>query len=159
MSTRVRALSALPLVMVFLSACQAAPPAGLSDADKTAIRQGEDLFMTSANGKNFGAAAAAYLDDASVLPPKGPALNGKQEIQKFLSGFPPISDFKLDIVDIDGRGDLAYVRGNYSMTISPPGAAPIHDRGKYVEIWRKQADGSWKIKWDIFNSDVAAPGQ
>ena len=42
------------------------------------------------------------------------------------------------------------------MTISPPGAAAVSEKGKYVEVWRKQPDGSWKIKWDIFNSDVPA---
>ena len=51
MSTRVRALSALPLVILSLSACQAAPPAGLSDADKTALRQNDEVFATSANAR------------------------------------------------------------------------------------------------------------
>jgi len=43
------------------------------------------------------------------------------------------------------------------MTISPPGAAAVRDRGTYLAVWRKQCDGSWKIRWDIFNSDLA-PG-
>jgi hypothetical protein len=44
------------------------------------------------------------------------------------------------------------------MTVTPPGAAePVGDEGKYVEIWRKQPEGSWKVVLDIFNSDLAAP--
>jgi ketosteroid isomerase-like protein len=31
---------------------------------------------------------------------------------------------------------------------------PIAERGKYVEIWREQADGGWKCIVDIFNSDL-----
>jgi uncharacterized protein (TIGR02246 family) len=140
-----------------LAACQGSAPAGLSDADKATLKQNDEVFATSAKAKNFGAAAAMYTDDASMLPPNGPAVQGRQQIQKFLSDFPPITEFTFDIVDVDGRGDLAYVRGNYAMTLTPPGAAAAaHDRGKYVEIWRKQADGSWKIRWDIFNSDMAA---
>jgi len=156
MSTRVRALCTFPLVILSLSACQAAPPAGLSDADKAALRQNDEVFATSANAKNFAAAAVLYQDDASLLPPNGPAVQGRQQIQKWMSDNPPISDFKIEPVDIDGRGDLAYVRGNYSLTMTPPNGAAIHDRGKFLELWRKQADGTWKIRWDIFNSDLPA---
>jgi uncharacterized protein (TIGR02246 family) len=159
MTHRVSALGALLLAAAWSIACQASAAAGLSDADTTALKQNDQVFATSAMAKNFGAAAALYTDDASMMPPNGPAVQGRQQIEKFLSSFPPISSFTFDIVDVDGRGDLAYVRGNYAMTLTPPGGAPVNDRGKYVEIWRKQADGSWKIKWDIFNSDVAAPGQ
>ena len=52
------------------------------------------------------------------------------------------------------------MRGAYTMTLAVPGApAPVQDRGKYIEIWRKQADGPWKLARDIFNSDLppAAP--
>ena len=31
---------------------------------------------------------------------------------------------------------------------------PAADDGKYIEIWKRQADGSWKIAYDIFNSDL-----
>ena len=53
------------------------------------------------------------------------------------------------------RDDLAYVLGTYTMTIVPPGApGPIEDSGKYIEIRRRQPDGSWLISTDIFNSDL-----
>ena len=55
------------------------------------------------------------------------------------------------------QADLAYDRGTYSMTVTPPGAAPIEDRGKYLTIYRKQADGSWKIARVMFNSDLPLP--
>jgi ketosteroid isomerase-like protein len=31
------------------------------------------------------------------------------------------------------------------------------DHGKFVEVWRKQADGKWKCAVDIFNSDIPVP--
>ena len=38
---------------------------------------------------------------------------------------------------------------------------PVADRGKFVEVWKKQADGKWKVVADIFNSDLPAapPGE
>lgn len=159
MSRRVLSAAVLMAIVVSVAACQTPALAGLSDADKSALRQNDQLFATSANAKNFAAAAALYLDDASLLLPNSPAVQGKQQIQKWMTDNPPISDFAVEPVDIDGRGDVAYVRGNYSLTMTPPGGAAVHDRGKFIEIWRKQPDGSWKIRWDIFNSDLPATPQ
>jgi ketosteroid isomerase-like protein len=62
------------------------------------------------------------------------------------------------VAELEGRGDVAYARGSYSMKIAVPGApAPVDEKGKYVEIWRRQADGSWKLARDIFNSDLPLP--
>ncbi len=36
---------------------------------------------------------------------------------------------------------------------------PISDVGKFVEIFKRQADGSWKIHVTIWNSDKPPPGQ
>ena len=70
-----------------------------------------------------------------------------------------VSDFKVEMLEIEGRGDLAYVRGTYSITVRPPGASgPTKDTGKCIEIWRKQADGSWKVIRDIFKSDLPTQG-
>jgi hypothetical protein len=57
-----------------------------------------------------------------------------------------------------GRGE-PYVRGVYTMKINVPNMpVPASDQGKYIEIWKKQADGTWKIVRDIYNSDVSAAG-
>jgi len=161
MPTRVLALCALGLTILSVTACQAAPPPppSLSDADRTAIRQNDESFAKAANAKDFGTNASMYTDDGAILPPNGTAVIGRQQIQKWMSDFPPFSELTIEPVDVDGRGDVAYDRGNYSMTITPADGTPIHDRGKYVAIWRKQADGSWKMRWDMFNSDLAPGGR
>ena len=156
--TRSWSVGVVVLVLFAGAACQsgAASVPGLSDADRDALRQNEDAFAKAANSQNFAAAASMYAIEASIMPPNGGAVNGRDAIQKWMASFPPMSDFKLDIVEMDGRGDLAYIRGNYSLKMTPPGAASTADRGKFIEIWRKQPDGSWKIKCDIFNSDLPA---
>ena len=155
MSSRLWNVCALSLLALGSVACQAQGPAGLSDADRSAIRQAADSEVKAANAKDWGSMVMAYADDATIMPPNGEAVHGRQPIQKWMEAFPPISDFKIDQVEVDGRGDVAYVRGNYSMTVTPPGSPATPDRGKFLEIWRKQADGSWKIRWDTFNSDLA----
>jgi len=148
MPGRVLVSCALSLGILSLAACQSPAP-GLTDADRTAIQQNHDAFAKGVNAKDFATPASMYTDDGAMLPPNGVAVQGRQAIQKWMGEFPPISEFKLEAVDVDGRGDVAYARGNYSMTLSPPGIAPIRDHGKWVEVWRKQADGSWKMRWDI----------
>jgi ketosteroid isomerase-like protein len=99
-----------------------------------------------------------YADDARLLPPNHATVTGREAISGRLRSTGTIQEFKLTILALEGRNDLAYVHGAYQMTVTPPGAAePVGDEGKYVEIWRKQPNGSWKVVLDIFNSDLAAP--
>ena len=46
--------------------------------------------------------------------------------------------------------------GVYELTVSPPGGGTISDKGKYVVVYRQQADGTWKAVADIFNSSQPA---
>lgn len=142
------------------AACQpAAAPAGLSDADKATIDSLDHSFATLANAGDYGALVKAYYaEDAIALPPNGPAVTGQAAIEAFLKTFPTISNFQIQSEEIDGNGDLAYVRGRYSMTMTPAGGAAMTDSGKYLEVWRKK-DGAWRVTRDMFSSDLplAAP--
>lgn len=76
----------------------------------------------------------------------------KLEVGRILSR--SITDIQFDIVEVGGAGDIAYVYGKYSLTMAPEGKEPVKDIGKYIEIWNRQPDGSWKVALDIFNSDL-----
>jgi ketosteroid isomerase-like protein len=140
------------------AACQPASPAGLSDADRAAIDSTSRVFVRHALANDFAALARDYYaDDAMVLPPNAPAVTGHGAIEAMFKTFPPITAFELRTEEMEGTADLAYVRGRYTMTMSPPGAPAIADSGKFLEIWRKQSDGSWRSVRDMFSSDIPLP--
>src|SRR5262249_20915537 len=98
-----------------------------------------------------------YAEDAVFMPPHQPAVQGRAALRAWMEAFPPLSLFEVQVDEIDGRADLAYARGRYWMKFQPEGASePVGDFGKYVEIRKKQPDGSWLLTVDIFNSDKAA---
>ena len=130
---------------------------GLSESDRMAIRQADETDMKMMNAKDWQGDLVLYEDDAIELPPNQAAVQGKAAIQAWDEAFPPFSNFQGQSLEIEGRGDLAYDRGTYSMTITPPGATPIEDHGKYLSIWRKQAGGLWKVSRVMFNSDLPVP--
>jgi ketosteroid isomerase-like protein len=43
------------------------------------------------------------------------------------------------------------------MTENDAAGKPMTDKGKYLEVWKKQADGTWKCVVDMFNTDLPAP--
>jgi ketosteroid isomerase-like protein len=140
-----------------LVASQLSEVAGQLTAEINKINESTQMFVNAALAKNWAAAAVMYTDDAVSYPPHDRAVKGRAAIQAWLEKFPPITAFKATNVKVEVRGDLAYVLGTYTMTIAPPGASgPVNDTGKYVEIRRKQPDGSWLIAVDIFNSDLPA---
>jgi len=60
-------------------------------------------------------------------------------------------------VEVARSGDLAYIMGAYTLAMKDSQGNPVNDHGKFVEVWKKQADGKWKVEADIFNSDLPAP--
>jgi ketosteroid isomerase-like protein len=51
---------------------------------------------------------------------------------------------------------MAWVNGTYELAMKDATGRPINDRGKYLEVWEKQADGKWKCGADMWNSDLSA---
>ncbi len=149
-------LSPVALLLACQPAAAPAPP-GLSDADRQAIDAAHIAFSTAAAAGDYTAVSAMYTEDATLLPPNMPSAAGRIAIKAALGSFPPIGQMTLNSDEVHGTADLAAVRGNYVILFAPPGQPAFADSGKFVELWRKEADGRWLIVWDIFNSNIAAP--
>jgi uncharacterized protein (TIGR02246 family) len=149
------------LACAALLACHAGVGGHLSEADKDAIRKvtdeaGQALAPPASDAQAY--ARLYYAEDARVLPPNVGTITGREAIAAFLGSFGALQKFQATILTVEGRNDLAYVHGAYEMSVLPPGESePVGDKGKYVCIWKKQSDGSWKVALDIWNSDLAAP--
>ena len=156
---RIPALAALCLLisLAALPACQTPGPAALSQEDIAANEATTKAWLEAARKGDWAAVAKTYTDDAVLMPPNGPAVTGRDEIQAAFEAFPPITAVEAEALEVEGCGDLVYVRGRYSLAMSPEGSDPIQDSGKYLEIRRKQADGSWLLSRDMFSSDLPPP--
>jgi ketosteroid isomerase-like protein len=99
---------------------------------------------------------AMYADDAVTMMPNVPKAVGKAAIAEVFTALTQAMtvkaiDFRTDEVMV--QGDVAIEIGGFTMTAQPKKGAEIKDTGKYITVWKKQADGSWKIIRDITNSD------
>ena len=128
--------------------------APLSATDIAAIETTQLQFAAAFLRRDFDALAALYTDDAVVMPPNEPAVHGRTAVKAWMAAFPVVTDFTLSTSRIEGRADLAYVRGTYTMTLRPEGGqTPVMVRGKYLEIRRRQSNGEWLLEADMFSSD------
>ena len=100
------------------------------------------------------AIAAFYTDDAVVMPPNSKMIKGRKAIEEFWKGAMGmgVRSIQLDTLDVQSGTDLAYEIGNATMIIQPQGGKAATDTVKYVVVWKRQPDGSWKLAADIWNS-------
>jgi ketosteroid isomerase-like protein len=104
------------------------------------------------------ALTAYYTDNALVMAPNMAAWQGRAGISQGFTGFLSqfsLVDARLATSDIIITAYYAIERGTYAWTLHPKsGTGPdIVDNGKYLTVWERQDDGSWKIARDINNSD------
>jgi uncharacterized protein (TIGR02246 family) len=144
-------------LVVLLAACQATPPP-LSDADKAAIRAVSDSLVASIRANRDSASASLFTEHAVWMPANRGIVEGRPAILAAFQASPALTGFTVTNIDIDGRGDLAYVRGTYAFAMpTADGKSAVGDHGKFLEIRRRQADGKWLVAAEIFNSDQPVP--
>ena len=100
--------------------------------------------------------AALYTDDAVLMPPNAPTVEGRPAIENWAKDI--FKDMHLDVVakeaEIIVTGDWAIVRGTYSVTFTPrEGGVSIEDAGKWLAVMSKQPDGLWKYSNNMWSSD------
>jgi ketosteroid isomerase-like protein len=125
-----------------------------------ALRDLDAQWSKAAGAKDVDKTVSYYSTDAIVMPPNAPSATTKEAIRsagKEMRTTPGAAiSWKTTKGEVAKSRDLAYVSGTYEETMTDASGKPAKDRGKYVEIFKKQADETWKVVVDIWNSDLPA---
>ena len=152
-------LLAVASLGLLITSCAGEAGPTFTEADRAAIEAAtEEAMAINTTSDHTAYVDHYYTPDAVVMPPNGEVIRGREALIAFNEAFPPYEDLQFTHVEVDGAGDMAYVYGIYTMVMATSeGAEPVEDHGKYIEIWKRQPDGSWKVALDIFNSDLPLP--
>jgi ketosteroid isomerase-like protein len=150
-----RALFAATLALL-VGACAAAPPAFDPTAESAALmkRDAEWADLATA-GKDVEKIVSYWSDDAVVMEPGQPPVEGKEAIRAYVASSMKTPGFKIHWVSqkptFSPDGRMAYMRGTDEMTVPGPKGEPMTLHLQGYSIWRKDADGVWRCTVDIAN--------
>jgi uncharacterized protein (TIGR02246 family) len=135
-----------------------APPPDTRAADLQAVKDVEAAWVRDIATKDADKFAGYFAEDGSALYPGAGTLNGKAAIKAAMAPYMADPNFSLTFQSTRAMaskgGDMVYLQGTYTMTVTNPKTKkPMTDKGKYLTVYTKQADGSWKAIADTSNSD------
>jgi uncharacterized protein (TIGR02246 family) len=96
--------------------------------------------------------ASIFTEDGVQLAGNGKVIKGQQQIrerqQAAMKGADPGVKVTVTTTNVWLDGDTAYETGKYKYEYTEKGK-PGKDEGRYVTIWKRQKDGSWKLSMDM----------
>ncbi len=113
-------------------------------------------LMESLSGGDAAGVAAHYTDDAALLPPGAAKIDGREGIQGFWQALidAGVRDVVLTTQEIDDFGDVANDVGTISATAPSEDGGRVQLAGKYLVVWKRGGDGTWRLHRDIWNFDA-----
>ena len=130
-------------------------PAPMAIADANAIF---DTYSRCVLSEDIDGWIDLWADDPVVkLPPNAPTLFGREEIAGALrSSMDEVRWQQVDVTvdEVVSDGDLAFARGTCILggDVKETGQ-PLTFPGKFLTVFMRQPDGSWKIFRDVYNFD------
>lgn len=145
-------MTLLPVPVLFLVVLAAigcsTKPAPSGTGARQAIEATVSRYVAASNRGDVDALMKMYVEDAVLMPPDHEPIQGREAIGAF---WRQGTDQGLEVstirVDTDGR--LGYMAGRYRLPATSDEPA---DSGKYLMCLERQADGSWKLTADMWNS-------
>lgn len=144
MNTRTISILALGLALASGTALAGPVPTDLAV-------QASNARLQVALNNNVGASElqSLYTPDAVVIPPSGQIISSTADYAAYLSGYmrDRMGNFQVETVDLRTEGDLAYQSAVWMATLK--GGTEVS--GEMSNVLQRQADGSWKIKFQNWN--------
>jgi uncharacterized protein (TIGR02246 family) len=117
------------------------------------IQERLDRYVAAFNGGDAAAAAEAWAEDAKQFPPGAPPAAGRDAIREGIRAIQQMSpQLKLRSTDVLVEGNVAIETGTWSVKLQTPDG-PVEDGGPALRVWRRDADGVWRLYRDIWNSE------
>jgi ketosteroid isomerase-like protein len=140
-----------------VTAC--ARPAATADA--AGVRTAINNLRAAVNAGDSTAFFALTAEDFEVLPPGTEPLRADAARGLFRGLFTESSASlePFSSEEIEVSGDLAMQRYSFRLTLRPKaGGAATTEAGSGLHIWRRGADGRWRLAKDIWTEPAASPG-
>jgi ketosteroid isomerase-like protein len=135
-------------------------------AEQAAIEQATRDWLEASNQPGEAGAdgyASFVTEDAVWLPPNAARVDGRDGVRALDLPYTEAEEYSITWeatrVEVSAAGDLAYSMGTYEYSLKDAEGNPVSGKGKFVDIWKKQADGSWKAAIGIWNSDQPAASE
>jgi ketosteroid isomerase-like protein len=166
-----KALGVSGAMIVTAMACQqqATEQSGATEEDIAAgadvaatIDEHNTAFEQAMLAGNVDGMVATYAPDAVIQPPMMPASSGTESIRAVYAdmvaeGAPASFDIVSDNVIVAESGELAYETGHYTVSGQAPDGEVWEDQGKYMTVWKKNADGQWQTAALSWSPNAAPP--
>jgi ketosteroid isomerase-like protein len=143
-----------------LPACGPAPDAPVGEGMST-LAAADSAFQAAVVNKDLEGLLAFYLDDAVLMPAAVPMMVGIDAIREEWAHTLAIPDLVNEGVRLRvevARGeDLGITMGTYLATMRAEEGGTVAEPGKWLTVWKRQADGGWRIAFDTYNTDIPPP--
>jgi ketosteroid isomerase-like protein len=131
---------------------------GSMTAEQT-IRSAVAAFVQNYNAGNIERLTEIFADDLIDMSAGGPTLGGAEAKRHFVERVAGTHEkfhphLVIEIDEIHVADGWAYQRGSLMVTLIPKGGGETaFIRQRYLEIWRRDTEGDWKIAIEMDNSE------
>ena len=148
----------LPLLVVLIACARLdpPPPPATRQDDVAAIRATYAGFVAADTGGDVERQLSYVTDDAVFMPPGVPTISGKDALRRRWASrqrVEVLDEFRVDLDEVIVGGEWAYTRGTYvERSHTRDGRSTFEERGRHLDILRRQPDGRWLVARHIRNA-------
>lgn len=129
-------------------------PAVTDGSDVDAIRALKETRMAAARAGDLDAVMETMTEDVVMMPPGSPSVSGEAAIREYIGSV--LNTFDIDVMEpyssITVVGDWAFEDYSYEATLTAKaGGSPFVDAGRGMYVYRRGADGKWRVARDVWN--------
>ena len=118
--------------------------------DTSQIKAAESRVTAALVAPDVTAWVYEYTEDAVLLEPAAPPVAGRAALLELARSMKPIASATINSDHIEGSGNVAYSYGTATWTSGRSPGATSTTRVRQVLVWRKEADGVWRISLEAF---------
>lgn len=141
---------------------ESGPLSGVAPAGgEAAVRRFAQAWVLACNTRQLDDLVGLYAADASVLRPNSGAIRGAAAIREFFTAAieAGLGEVEFEPLHVELLGDVAFEAGRCKMLVPAGPGKRREDRGKYLLVLKREANGTWKAVADSWSSDLTAAGE